>query len=152
MSAASQTSIDDSMLGKGKSKRPCIPQPSITADTKKSIEELINYSYKRDVRDTIYGRFSWRKWSDFYEASSKVFSGVATIAAFAAGAYNDPHLSFAAGTIGTVSLVFMTLAAYATKESKERTEQLNATLVHLGVARVPDISGSGGNGTQDMPV
>lgn len=124
------------------SEKPSIPKPIVSDDTRKTIESLVDYSYKRDVRDTIYGRFSWRKCSEFYEAASKILSGVSTIIAFAAGAYDDKALSFAAGTVGTVSIVMMTLAAYATKEAKERTDQLNATLEHLGVARVPDIARS----------
>lgn len=121
-------------------KQQLILRPVITQDTREFIDNLLNYSYKTDIQDTVYGRFSWRKWANFYEGASKVLSGVATVVAFAAGAYDDKALSFSAGTIGTASLVCMTLASYAAKESKERTEQLNTTLDHIGVPSVPDLS------------
>lgn len=117
-------------------------KPNIDGPTRQFIEELVCYSYKRDVSDTVYGRFSWRKWSDGAEAASKALAAVSTVLAFAAGVFSSDGLSFAAGTMGTLSLVSMTLAAYAARESRERTEQLNAVLDAVGVAAVPDLSPS----------
>ena len=107
-------------------------RPNIDAPTREFIENLVSYSYKRDVSDTVYGRFSWRKWSNAGEAASKILAGASTMLACAAGVYSSDSLSFVAGSLGTISLVCMTLSAYAAKESRERTDQLNAVLEHVG--------------------
>lgn len=124
-------------------------RPSLDAPTREYIENLVSYSYKRDVADTVYGRFSWRKWSNAGEAAAKVLAGAATVMAFAAGVYSVDSLSFVAGSLGTAGLVCMTLSAYAARESRERTDQLNAVLEHVGVAGVPDLAVVGGGGDEE---
>lgn len=114
-------------------------RPGIDAPTREYIEGLINYSYKRDVADTVYGRFAWRKLSNAGESASRVLAGGSTVVAFAAGVYGIDSLSFVAGALGTLGLVCMTLSGYAARESRERTDQLNAVLEHVGVAAVPDL-------------
>lgn len=124
---------------------PSRPVLALDDPTKHYIENLVKYSYKRDVSDTVHGRLSWRRWSNAAEAASKLLAGASTVLAFAAGVYSSDGLSFAAGSLGTVSLVCMTLAAYAARESRERTDQLNAVLEHVGVAPVPDLSVDSGD-------
>ena len=120
---------------------PLPARPNVDAPTREFIEGLVGYSYKRDVSDTVYGRFTWRKWSNAGEAASRLLAGAATVLAFAAGVYSSDSLSFTAGSLGTVSLVCQTLSAYAARESKERTDQLNTVLEHVGVASVPRLTG-----------
>lgn len=117
------------------------PQPpALDAPTREFIESLVSYSYTRDVSDTVHGRIAWRRWSNVAEAASKVLTGASTVLAFAAGVYSSDGLSFAAGSLGTIGLVCMTLSSYAARESRERTDQLNAVLGHVGVGAVPDLS------------
>ena len=109
-------------------------------DTTRTIVDMVNQAYTWDVRDTVNGRFSWRKASNVSEGLAKVLAGVSTVLAFAAGVYDDRAMSFSAGTVGTVSMVCMTLAAYASNESTQRTQQLNSLLGHLGISKVPDLT------------
>lgn len=113
---------------------------SVSSETIERINDMVEPAYVRDVKDALSGRFAWKRISEVCETSSKVLSGVSSIFAFAAGAYKYASLSFTAGCIGTVALVFMLFASYAAKESKERTQQLNMTLNHVGIRGMPVIA------------
>lgn len=109
---------------------------SITA---KIQTDLINPSYYDDVEYNIYGKSQCKLLGDVFEAIAQISIGVCTILTFAAGVYNINTLSFVAGAIGVVSLVFFRLSSYAMRESKERTEQINRILEKLKMDTIPDI-------------
>lgn len=111
----------------------------VSAGTRDAILAIVEPAYIRDVAATVKSRFAWRRTGDVCEATSKALSGLASILAFAAGAYDNKEISFAAGCVGTVSLTFMIFASYSSREAKERTEQLNTVLRHVGVENLPTI-------------
>jgi multisubunit Na+/H+ antiporter MnhB subunit len=88
----------------------------------------------------LHGRVMWRKISNICEATAKVLAGVSSVLAFAATSFEHPSLAFVAGCTNTVGLVLLLFGNYSSKESQERTHQLNAILAAVGVTPMPDIS------------
>jgi hypothetical protein len=125
----------------------CI-RTQITEEVLGEVKVIIGPALVRDVRSATSGRYFWRRASDAFETASKVLSGAASILAFAAGAYDMELLSFCSGCVGTSALVLMTLASFAAKESRERTQQLNTTLAHIGLGEdtMPTIAVDPGTG------
>lgn len=102
--------------------------------------ELLDSMYYRDVRYNLRSRFRWKFIGDFTEAFSHIFTGVATILAFASGFFGLDILAFLAGCFGAVSLVILQFSSYAVKESRERTVQVNRILRKLGMDEIADIT------------
>jgi hypothetical protein len=108
------------------------------------IREMIAMAYKGEVKSIIRWRGIWKKAGDACEAVAKGLTGVSAVFAFAASAVRDEKLadifSFTSGSIGTVGLVLLTYSSYATKESRQRTTELNNMLDSIGVTPLPDIT------------
>jgi hypothetical protein len=108
------------------------------------IREMVATAYKGEVQSMIRWRDVWKKAGDTCEAVAKGLTGVSAVFAFAASALRDPRLadifSFTSGSIGTVGLVLLTYSSYATKESRQRTTELNNMLDSIGVTPLPDIA------------
>jgi hypothetical protein len=102
--------------------------------------ELVEKTYYDDVKYNIRSKSRWKIIGDVTEASSYVMTGIATILAFAAGFSSNTWLSFVAGCFSTGSLVFLQFSSYATRESKERTQQVNKILDKLGIEEIVDIT------------
>lgn len=118
---------------------------TINADPKKKIEfsnrimtELIEPSYYDEIKSSMYGRKCWKTTGDVFETLGKVLTGIAAIFAFAAGSFNIGYLSFIAGCINAIGLIFMGFASYSSKESRERTEQVNKILRDLDMKSIVD--------------
>ena len=113
-------------------------------DATRAMRELVMSYYTSETEDMLRGKKWWRKSGEFLEASSKIMSGVASILAFAASSnISTPvsdALAFSSGCIGTFSLVILTFSAYATKESRQRTMDLNALLGKFDITPVPLLS------------
>lgn len=103
-------------------------------------EELIEPTYYQDIKDNLNGRETWKKIGDVTEAISKIFAGLATVAAFAAGFFNITILSFISGCLGTLALVIQQFSTYSYNESKERTNRVNKILTDLGLKNILDLS------------
>lgn len=95
-------------------------------------------------------RTRWKRISDICESLGKCLSGVGSVLAFAASAeQNVRHadiLAFTSGTVGTTALVLLMYAAYASRESRQRTTEGNELLKSIGVTPMPQIA------TEDVEV
>lgn len=122
--------------------RPPRPPPvqGISQVTIDEIAHRVEPAYIREVEKALSGRMSWNNVSEVCEALSKILSGCSSILAFAAGSFDNMALSFSAGCVGTVALVLLLYASFASKESLERTQRLNTTLNHVGIRSMPVIS------------
>jgi len=110
----------------------------------KGMREMVMRYYTSETEDMLRGKKWWRKTGEFLEAGSKIMSGVASILAFAASSnISTPvsdSLAFSSGCIGTFSLVILTFSAYASKESRQRTVDLNKLLEKFEITPVPLLS------------
>ena len=111
------------------------------------VRRAVATAYKGEVDDMLKWRHIWKKSGDVCEAVAKGLTGVSTILAFAASSNRDSEttdiLAFVSGCVGTAGLVLLTYSAYASRESKQRTSELNHVLHKLGVTPMPDISTAG---------
>ncbi len=112
----------------------------VSTDIINRIRAQIGETYYTDIKYNIRSKSRWKMMGDMTEALSYIMTGIATILAFSAGFSNNAWLSFAAGCFSTASLVFLNFSSYATKESKERTRQVNKILDKLGIDQIPDIA------------
>ena len=105
------------------------------------IRAMIEPAMVRDVRQTLCGRYAWRKANELSEGLAKLAAATACCLAFSAGMYpGHAGLSFGAGCSSTLTLVLSMLATYAKNESRERTAELNLILESLGEKPVPDLT------------
>jgi hypothetical protein len=111
-----------------------------TPITTKIKRDLLDSMYYRDVKYNLKSRFRWKFIGDLTEALSHVFTGVATILAFASGFFGIELLAFLSGCFGAISLVILQFSSYAVKESRERTIQVNRILRKLGMEEIADIT------------
>ena len=110
--------------------------------SEKIIKELIEPSYYDEIKSSVHGKKCWKNTGDIFETVAKILTGLAAIFAFAAGSFNLGYLSFISGCLNAIGLVMMGFAAYSTKESSERTAQVNKILRHLKMETIVDISDS----------
>jgi hypothetical protein len=124
------------------------------------IREIVNPAYEEEVSDLVRGRHRWKASRDLFEATAKIISGVASIAAFTASSIpvadnvdTVKWVAFGAGCLGTLSLTLLLFANYSAKESRERTTELNALLRMAGITPMPQLAlvdgGDGGDGLMD---
>lgn len=113
---------------------------STNSDFRIRIRNELEETYYADIKYNITSKSRWKFIGDITEAFSYVMTGIATILAFSAGFSNNMWLSFVAGCFSTGSLVFLNFSSYATRESKERTRQVNKILNKLGIEEIPDIT------------
>ncbi len=99
------------------------------------IREIVNPAYEEEVSDLVRGRHRWKASRDLFEATAKIVSGFASVAAFTASSIpitdngdTVKWVAFGAGCLGTLSLTLLLFANYSAKESRERTSELNALL------------------------
>jgi hypothetical protein len=121
------------------------------------IREIVNPAYEREVSDLVRGRHRWKASRDLFEATAKVVSGFASVAAFTASALpisdngdTVKWTSFGAGCLGTLSLTLLLFSNYSAKESRERTTELNALLRMAGITPMPQLAQMDGADTVDM--
>jgi hypothetical protein len=102
------------------------------------IQELIHPALFRDVADTSYWRFEWRKIANVSRMLGKVLAGSCTVLTFASGAFGGlVYLAFAAGCCNTVSHVIDQYSYWAIGESITRNKELNNTLDSLHIRQMP---------------
>jgi hypothetical protein len=109
---------------------------SISSDL---FKEFIIPLYRKDLKDLTTWRYKWRKIANYCEAGSKVLVALSTIITFAAGSYANTDLIFVGGSTNTIALSLLLFSSYATKESSERTEELNSVLRKLQVEEVANL-------------
>lgn len=108
------------------------------------VRDMIATAYRGEVQSMIRWRDIWKKVGDACEAIAKCLAGGGAVLAFASSSIRDTRtadiLSFASGSVGTLGLVLMTYSAYASRESRQRTMELNNILDSIGVTPLPNIS------------
>lgn len=105
------------------------------------IKQLIQPNYKNEIETFILGRKNWRTTGLVFETASKICIGVGTVLSFSSGVFGSTTLSFAAGTVSTLSLVCMQFSSFCYHESKKSTEDLNLLLTKLKIDSIPDTMG-----------
>jgi hypothetical protein len=101
--------------------------------------DIIQPDYVHEISSFINGRNDWRRVGVMFETASKVCLGIGSVLSFASGVYVNTTLSFAAGSVSTISLVFMQFSTYSFKESKRATEHLNIMLKNLELDVLPEL-------------
>lgn len=105
---------------------------------------LVSKTFKGEITSMLTWRTRWKRISDICESLGKCLSGVGSVLAFAASAeQNVKHadiLAFTSGTVGTTALVLLMYAAYASRESRQRTTEGNELLKSIGVTPMPQIA------------
>lgn len=121
------------------------------------IREIVNPAYEEEVADLVRGRHRWKSSRDLFEATAKVVSGFASVAAFTASSIpvtdngdTVKWVAFGAGCLGTLSLTLLLFANYSAKESRERTTELNALLRMAGITPMPQLAQIDGTDTVDL--
>jgi hypothetical protein len=66
-----------------------------------------------------------------------VFVAVGSIVSFAAVVYNEPDLSFIAGSISTVSLATLQFESFGVQENKKQSSALNTLLRNIDIKTMP---------------
>lgn len=102
--------------------------------------ELIEKTYYDDVQYHLNSKSRWKTIGDICETLSHVCTGVSAVLSFSAGVFDNKILAFIAGCLGTSSLVLLKFSSYATRESKERTDQVNILLSDLGISKISDLA------------
>lgn len=101
--------------------------------------ELVDPTYYHDVQHNIHSKSGWKLVGDITETLAKLVIGAATIVVFIGAAYNSQIVSFIGGALNAFSSSLLIFAAYALRESSERTAQVNMILDQVGIKRIPDI-------------
>jgi hypothetical protein len=106
------------------------------------LSEYVEYYFKRDVQDAFRDRTCWKITGQIFETISKIFVTAGGILSFSSGYYNDPKLSFIAGSVATVSLACLQFASFCYKENRKNTTNLNTMLEMIGIQSIPELQNS----------
>ncbi len=105
------------------------------------IIKLINKQNVDDVKSGLKCRGCCKCTGDVCEFLGHILIGVAAIISFAAGIWDLNYLAYISGGLSIGSMSLIKFSAYATKESRERTQEINKILTSVQVqTRIPDIS------------
>ena len=108
------------------------------------IRKAVSQQYRGEIVGLMRWRRIWKACGDSCEAVAKGLGGASTILAFAASANKDTQdsdlLAFISGCVGTLSLVLLGYSTYATRESRQRTNEMNSMLQALQITPVPNIA------------
>lgn len=102
--------------------------------------DLIDPTYYDDIKNGLMSRSVWKYVGDAFETLSKIFVGLSSIFAFAAGFFGYNYLSFISGCLSISSLVFLQFASYSMTESKESNDTANKILGNLGINKLENIA------------
>jgi|LauGreDrversion4_2_1035121.scaffolds.fasta_scaffold446845_2 hypothetical protein len=103
----------------------------------KIVHELIEPFYLDDIESIIRNKKCWRTSGQVFETLSKVLVAIGGIVSFSSGYFNDPILSFLAGSISTLSLATLQFSSFAYMENKKQSQDLNTLLRKLNIDVVP---------------
>ena len=103
----------------------------------KIVHDLIEPFYVDDIKAMIRGKKCWKLSGQIFETVSKVLVAVGGIISFSSGYFNDPILSFLAGSISTLSLATLQFSSFAYMENKKQGQDLNVLLKKLNLDVIP---------------
>jgi len=116
---------------------------SIDTMNSDDIPKVINDNYKLEIKQFLKSRAIWRTVGMSMETISKIMLGISTIISFSSNYYPcNTTLSFASGSISTLSLICLQFANFSFRESKLSTNNLNILLKNLHEQPVPELQGS----------
>jgi len=117
------------------------PEKEISEDIKiQIVKELIEPMYVNDVKSTIQGKKCWRLTGQIFETMSKILVAIGGIISFSSGYYNNPTLSFVAGSVSTVSLATLQFSSFSYGENKKQSSELNVLLEKLNIDTIPELN------------
>jgi hypothetical protein len=97
-------------------------------DVHTQVGNILKDDYVKFVKDLSGKELTWFDFSTGLSVTSGIFTGLASVLAFAAGFFNDQYLSFAAGCCGILSLIFYKGALYAYRQSQHKDLKLRSVL------------------------
>ena len=103
----------------------------------KIVHELIEPFYLDDIKSMIRGKKYWKLSGQIFETVSKILVAIGGIMSFSSGYFNDPMLSFLAGSISTLSLATLQFSSFAYVENKKQGQDLNVLLKKLNLDVIP---------------
>lgn len=103
----------------------------------KIVHELIEPFYLDDIKSLIKNKKCWKRSGQIFETVSKILVAIGGIVSFSSGYFNDPILSFFAGTISTLSLATLQFSSFAYLENKKQSQDLNVLLKKLNIDVIP---------------
>lgn len=97
--------------------------------------DLIEKSYVEDIYGSLEGRHKWKITSDVLEALYHILIAISTVFAFAAGFFKNESeiLTFVSACLNVFAMACYRISVYSAGEFKERTEQVNEILQHIGI-------------------
>ncbi len=104
------------------------------------VKELIEPMYINDVKNIIQGKKCWRLTGQIFETMSKILVAIGGIISFSSGYYNNPTLSFVAGSVSTVSLATLQFSSFSYGENKKQSSELNILLEKLEIDSIPELN------------
>ena len=116
-----------------------------TPELTEKIVEIVRPAVLDDVKSMSRGRVVWRNVATASETLGRLSTAASTVLAFAgaseiAGQESSRILGFVAGGVGTLGLVFGSLANFARTQSIERSEAINMILKQADIESMPDIN------------
>ena len=103
----------------------------------KIVHDLIEPFYLDDIKSLIKNKKCWKRSGQIFETVSKILVAIGGIVSFSSGYFNDPILSFFAGTISTLSLATLQFSSFAYLENKKQSQDLNVLLKKLNIDIIP---------------
>lgn len=115
-----------------------VPNLKISDELKlKIMRELVEPSYLDDISSIMKTKKRCKSSGQLFETLSKIFVAFGSITSFSAGFFNQPLLSFVAGTISTVSLAMLQFSSFSYYEHKKQSRALNILLEKLNLETIP---------------
>jgi len=117
-----------------------------TKKFKHEILEVIQPSYKNDIKYAVEWRGTWYKISSWLDVIAEVFIGISILVAFISAssiipAGDGPLYAFISGSLGSVSRILARFSDSAKKRSQKKTSELNELLSAIGINyKIPDIT------------
>jgi len=110
----------------------------ISDDTKIYIvEQLIEPSYKSDIKKLINDKKCWKCTGITFETVSKIMVAISGVFSFSSGYFQNPMLSFISGSIATLSLALLQFSGFSYSQNKKTGEDLNVLLKSLDLDTIP---------------
>ena len=113
----------------------------ISDDTKIYIvEQLIEPSYKSDIKKLINDKKCWKCTGITFETVSKIMVAISGVFSFSSGYFQNPMLSFISGSIATLSLALLQFSGFSYSQNKKTGDDLNILLKSLDLETIPVLS------------
>jgi len=110
----------------------------ISDDVKiKILDDLIEPYYIEDIDYIIKSKKYWKISGQVFETTSKILVAVGSILSFSTAYFEEPLLSFFAGSISTLSLAMLQFSSFSYSENKKQGKELNVLLEKLNLDTVP---------------